>query len=256
MEIKWLGTATLSFSSGGESILFDPFLPLNSKLPPPSIEELASLGDILITHGHFDHLMYVPQVVHAGEAMVYCCKTAAESLYRDGVPENRVVIIKPGDKFEKGPFEITVYKGLHIRFDLPLIIRTLFSRRCLSNFSALRRLVGESKRYPEGKVLVYRIAADGKTVLHLGSLNLDSSEEYPAGMDLLTLPFQGRSDLNSYALKFIELLMPKALYLHHFDDAFPPVSSSVDTASFIEKAAREYPDLPVIIPAFKEAVKV
>ena len=90
----------------------------------------------------------------------------------------------------------------------------------------------------------------------MGSLNLDSSEEYPAGMDLLTLPFQGRSDLNSYVLKFIERLKPKALYLHHFDDAFPPVSSPVDTAPFVKKVAREYPGLPVIVPAFKEAVEV
>lgn len=93
-------------------------------------------------------------------------------------------------------------------------------------------------------------------MLHMGSLNLDSSEKYPAGPDLLTLPFQGRSDLNSYAFQFIERLKPKALYLHHFDDAFPPVSSAVYTASFIEKVTREYPELPVIVPAFKEAVTV
>ncbi len=256
MEIKWFGTAALSISSGGESILFDPFLPLNAELPAPSIEELAALGDIFITHGHFDHLMHVPQVVQAGEGVVYCCNTAAESLYREGVPESRVAVIKPGDKFEKGPFEITVYRGVHIRFDLPLIVKTLISRRCLSNFSALRVLLKESKRYPEGEVLVYRIAAGGKSVLHMGSLNLDSSEEYPAGMDLLTLPFQGRSDLNSYALQFIERLKPKALYLHHFDDAFPPVSSPVDTAPFVKKVAREYPGLRVIVPAFKQAVEV
>ncbi len=256
MKIKWFGTATLSFSSGDESILFDPFLPLNSKLPAPSVEELAALGDIFITHGHFDHLMHVPQVMQAGESMVYSCKTAAESLYREGVPENRVVIIKPGDKFEKGPFEITVYKGVHIRFDLPLIIKTLISRRCLSNFTALRMLLKESKLYPEGEVLVYRIVADGKTVLHMGSLNLEGSENYPVDPDLLTLPFQGRSDLNSYAPQFIERLKPKALYLHHFDDAFPPISRSVDTTSFVDKVVREYPDLPVIVPVYKEAVVV
>lgn len=256
MQIRWFGTATLSFSSGDQSILFDPFLPLNSDLPAPSVEELAALGDIFITHGHFDHLMYVPQVVQAGEATVYCCNTAAESLYREGVAKDRVITIKPGDKIEKSPFEITVYKGVHIRFDLPLIIKTLLSKRCLRNRSALKELLGESKRYPEGEVLVYRIAAGGKTVLHMGSLNLDSSENYPAGPDMLTLPFQGRSDLNSYAFQFIERLKPKALYLHHFDDAFPPVSSAVDTASFIEIAAREYPELPVIVPAFKEAVTV
>lgn len=256
MEIKWFGTATISFAYQKYSILFDPFLPINKELPSPTVDELAELGDIFITHGHFDHLMHVPRILNAGDALVYCSEAAADSLSRDGVDKERIVIIQPGKKIIKGPFEIKVYKGAHIRFDLPLITKTLFSRRTLSNMKSLKYLLKLAKSYPEGEVLVYEISAGGKTVLHLGSLNLDKSEIYPTGADLLTLPFQGRSDLNSYTLNFIERLKPKALYLHHFDDSFPPISSRVYTSNFTQQVKSKYTNLPVVVPRYDEVIIV
>jgi len=73
---------------------------------------------------------------------------------------------------------------------------------------------------------------------------------------LMTLPFQGRSDLNTYTLNIINRLKPKALYLHHFDDSFPPVSDTMNTGSFIHAAAAAYPGLPVIVPEYKEVIVV
>ena len=43
MEVKWYGTATLAYSAEGKTILFDPFLPMNLKLPQPELNELLSL---------------------------------------------------------------------------------------------------------------------------------------------------------------------------------------------------------------------
>jgi len=256
LEIRWFGTASISFSHQDYSILFDPFLPMNQELPSPSIEKLANMGDIFITHGHFDHLMHVSRVLKAGDALVYCCEVAAETLVREGVNEDRIGIIQPGKKMAKGPFEINVYKGAHIRFDLPLIFKTLLSRRSFNNRDRLRKLMRLAKRYPEGDVLVYGISAGGKTVLHLGSLNLDSLEDYPVNVDLLTLPFQGRSDLDSYAMKFVDRLEPKALYLHHFDNSFPPVSSRVYTSNFIQLVNAKYPNMKVVVPRYEEVITI
>ncbi len=254
MEIRWFGTATISFSYQGYSILFDPFLPMNKELPSPSIDQLAALGDIFITHGHFDHLMHVSRVLKAGDALVYCCEVAADSLLKEGIDEDRIGVIQPGKKLVKGPFEIKVYKGAHIKFDLPLIIKTLLSRRALSNIQNLKTLLQLAKRYPEGEVFVYEITAGGKTVLHLGSLNLDKIETYPKKADLLTLPFQGRSNIDNYAIQFIERLEPKALYLHHFDDSFPPISSRVYTSNFIQLVNARYPNIKVVVPRYEEVI--
>jgi L-ascorbate metabolism protein UlaG (beta-lactamase superfamily) len=254
MKIIWFGTATISIQHEERSILFDPFLPMNDLLPLPSIGELAALGDIFITHGHFDHLMYVAQVVKSGSSRVYCSETAAAKLLSEGLPQNRIITTMPGDSINNGPFIIKVFRGAHIRFDLPLITKTLFSRRTCAQFRQFRTLTRLAKAYPQGEVMIYEIEAGGKKVLHMGSMNLDPVEIYPTGSDLLTLPFQGRSDLNTYALKFIDKLKPKALYLHHFDDSFPPVSNTINTSSFTRSAAGVYPGLPVIVPDYKEVV--
>ncbi len=250
MEITWFGTAALSFKNGDDAILFDPFIPMNEELPSPEIGRLAESGDIFITHGHFDHLIDVPAVLQAGSSAVYCSKETAELLAVKGVDQAKIKPLSPGDVIQKGSLEIEVFNGAHISFDLPLIIKTLFSRRTLARIKDLKKLSRLAKLYPEGRVLAYKITAGDTTVLHMGSLNLDPSETYPRGCDLLTLPFQGRSDLATYALQFIELLKPKAIYLHHFDDTFPPVSSSVDTTAFVENIKLKYPDIEVTIPEY------
>jgi L-ascorbate metabolism protein UlaG (beta-lactamase superfamily) len=254
VEIRWFGTATLTFSSRGHSIIFDPFFSFNKELPRPTIEELAQCGDIFITHGHFDHLINVPQILKASEATVYCTETAAASLVREGVDQSRIKVIKPGDCLDNGLFKLKVYRGEHIKFDLPLIIKTLFSRRAITNFKDLRRLVSLAKLYPQDEVLVFLIEAGDKTVLHMGSLNLAANVEYPTEVDLLTLPFQGRSDLDTYTPKFIERLKPAALLLHHTCDSFPPVSSPVRTEDFTRAMELRYPGLKVIRPFYGQPV--
>ena len=256
MEIKWFGTATLAFSQDGHSILFDPFFPMNSMLPSPSTQELSACGDIYITHGHFDHLMHVPRLLQAGNAKVYCCKTAAESLVRDGVDISRINVISPGDRLKSGPFDLQVFRGEHIKFDLPLIVKTLFSRRTLANLKSLKMLLREAKRFPEGQVLVFQIDAGGKQVMHMGSLNLAEAEKYPTGADLLTMPFQGRSDLDTYSMQFIDRLKPKAILLHHTCDSFPPVSSPVRTETFLRFVSQKYPGLTVIKPEYQQTISI
>ncbi len=256
MEIKWYGTATIAFSSGDKSILFDPFFPMNNSLPSPQVDDLASVGDIFITHGHFDHLIDVPRVVTAGGGRVYCSETSSMALLREGVDPSRITTIKPGDLIEDGPFKVRVFRGKHIKFNGKLILKTLFNRRIFSYRENLRSIVKELRRYPEGQVLVFLVEAEGKKVLHLGSLNLDDTEQYPSEVGLLSLPYQGRSDLSDYTLPFIRRFKPGFVYLHHFDDSFPPISSQVDIEPLINVLMTDYPETRVIVPQYGEAVVV
>lgn len=254
MKIKWYGTATLSFESEGKTILFDPFFPMNPDLPAPDMKELASCGDIFITHGHFDHLIDVPAVVAAGGGPVFCSEKTAKTLLRKGVNEAAINLIGPGEQIERGPFKISAFKGKHIRFDLKLILRTLFNRRVIAYRRNLIPLLKGALLYPKGEVLVFMIEAEGKKILHLGSLSLDNEVHYPGGADLLMIPYQGRSDLLTYTPQFLERLDPKALYLHHFDDAFPPVSSPMVVEPFIDAVKENYPQMQIAHPRVFEPV--
>nr|AGS53562.1 hypothetical protein [uncultured bacterium contig00062] len=94
--------------------------------------------------------------------------------------------------------------------------------------------------------MAYDIGIGDKHILLLGSLNLDDNTEYPEGPDLLILPFQGRSDIIEYAMTIIDKLRPKNVFLDHFDDTFPPISSSVNPQGFLTLMGQKYPCVSVI----------
>lgn len=85
---------------------------------------------------------------------------------------------------------------------------------------------------------------------------MDQEELYPGEVDLMTIPFQGRSDIDDYAMQFVRMIKPKALYLHHFDDSFPPVSSTVQTRRFSEAVKKDFPEINVIVPVHGQTVSI
>ena len=251
MKIKWFGTATILVEQSGSQLLFDPFFPLNKRVFQPPLEELASTENILITHGHFDHIAHIPAILrhNDGRAVVYCTQKPGEGLIAKGVETRKICEISPGDVLNIGSFTVRVLKGKHIVFDKALVIKTFFSPRVLVNFGKFIYMLKENKDYGEfGETVVYDIQSEEKRILLMGSLNLDENTDYPKGMDLLILPFQGRSDINTYAMPFIDRLQPKKVLLDHFDNSFPPISSAVNTEIFVSLMREKHPGIPVICP--------
>jgi len=248
LNITWFGTATISYTQDDRTILFDPFLGWNTELRCFAPGELPDCNRIFITHGHFDHILDAPGIIAKGKACISCSQTAAQHLKDLGVKRDRINIIVPGQKIEEGPFTIRVLAGKHIVFDWPLIATTVFNVRMMRHVKNLLRILRASAKCKEGQSLVYDIECGGRQMLHFGSFNLADGETYPEGADVLIMPFQGRSDMGTYALAVAAKLKPKAVFLHHFDDAFPPISRTVDTAEFVRQAAKAFPSMKIIVP--------
>ena len=168
-------------------------------------------------------------------APIYATATPCETLQRHGVSADRLRTIRPDETVTVGPFSITAFPGRHCTFDKPLIRQTLLSPRLWGHFPRALRLLGYSLAYPErGETLLYEVRADGKRIQILGSLGLCPAVSYPTGADALILPYQGRSDLVTYGWPLVERLAPRAVYLDHYDDSFPPLTAAIDTTPFCD----------------------
>ncbi len=55
-DIRFLGQACFELSDGSTRVLVDPFLKPNNPISPVSADELEDPTQILVTHGHVDHL--------------------------------------------------------------------------------------------------------------------------------------------------------------------------------------------------------
>jgi len=251
MKLKWYGTATILLEQEGTELLFDPFLSRNEKVFQPPIGELSTKGDILITHGHLDHLADVPAILEhgGGKATVYCTKKPCDILTSKGVEVEHLNQISTGDVLRFGPFTVRVLKGKHIAFSIWLLTKKLLNPCNLLYRDKLRYLLTENKVCTEaGETVIFDITASGKRILLLGSLNLDINTDYPTGADLLILPYQGRSDMLKYTMPIIERLKPKRVLLDHFDSTFPPISSPMKTWRFVSHMRKAYPNVAVICP--------
>lgn len=256
MQVQWLGTASLLVTAGGTPLLFDPFVSLNPALPAARADCFPGDGEVLITHAHFDHLYSVPDILAPG-GRVFCSACAAALLAARGVDDAQVEVVAPNDWFRAGEASVRVFKGRHIRFDARLVLSTLFSRRLWTYRDNLRWIAAQNRVFRErGETVVYEVSAEGKQVLVLGSLALADGVDYPQAADLLVLPYQGSSDLVSHALAVTARTRPKKILLDHFDDSFLPVSSAVDPQPFVAAMARQYPEIPVVVPRYGESYTV
>ncbi len=250
MQLKWYGTAALILKEDDTSIAFDPFCglgfheSLHSKNLSPGEQEFRKVKNVFITHGHFDHIARIPAIYKKAPLKLWCTQTPYHTMLREGMRPEQIQVIRPGGRIHIGPFTVTAYQSRHCRFDLPLIVKTLFQREFFRHPPYLVRLLKMFLRYPENKEsLLYEVLCADKRIQIMGSLNLSADVEYPTGADILILPFQGRSDLEKCALSIVRRLKPKKVFLDHYDDSFPPVSDKINTKK-IEKILQKQEKIP------------
>ena len=242
-----MGTASLLFAEGDEVVAFDPFpgIPLDSLRGHlrtfPDTALYLKARDVFVTHGHFDHIAYIPALYGRTDAVIHATAAPCATLESAGFPAERLHTIAPGWEGEAGPFRLRALQSRHCRFDAPLIAQTIFRLRLWSHLPHMLRLLALNRRHPEnGETLFYELSDGNTRVQILGSLGLDPETQYPAGADWLILPFQGRSDLPEQALPILERLAPKGVLLDHYDDAFPPMSAQIPTDGFTALVEARY----------------
>ena len=131
MKITWMGTASFSIESGGERLLFDPYLQMRGGENFVSFDDLLEFDTVFVTHCHFDHLMYVPELLEEGEATVFCTEQCCRTMERYTDQNDRMVCVRPGNEISLGGVRIEVLKGKHIDFQLSHLTDSLTPLRLM-----------------------------------------------------------------------------------------------------------------------------
>ena len=238
MELIWRGTASIEIRSAAGRMLFDPFVPLPGAEIKTDIEDFDGCTDIFVTHGHFDHIASIPEICGRNPgARVYCTKTPYETLVKKGVPKDSLRLISYGDVTKTRGFTVRAYHGRHAVLPKASAGRLLYMLRSPRRGN-LKYIIRENRVCRENdETLVYLIEGGDRRVLLMGSLNLRDDVVYPEGCDALVLPYNGWEDNFPPAVRVVERLRPKMIYLDHCDDAFPPVTAPIDLSPVLERYA-------------------
>lgn len=236
MQLIWHGTASVEAVCARGRILFDPFVPLAGSDEDVKIEEFDGFSHIFVTHGHIDHITDLPEVVRRNpDVIIHCTKTPYKTLMKRGVPERNLSLLKYGDLMLVNGFTIRAFHGRHAVLPTPdadMILGWMRSP-ARGNIPYIAYQFVTCRENDE--TVFYQIEADGRTVGLMGSMNLREEVEYPLGLDLLVLPYNGWADNYTPAVRFIERLAPKRVLLDHYDDTFPPLTGELDLSPILAK---------------------
>jgi L-ascorbate metabolism protein UlaG (beta-lactamase superfamily) len=128
VRVTYLGTNGYQFETAGRALLIDPYfsrisLPRaalgwpvrsDSSRVRDGLTQLAPTVDaILVTHGHFDHLLDVPAIMRTTGGRLVASQTSVELAKRAGAPADRCQAVKAGSSRQVGPWHITVFPASH-----------------------------------------------------------------------------------------------------------------------------------------------
>lgn len=111
-RVTWFGHGTFGFRSpGGKTILVDPWVQGNPACPA-ELKSVGKLDDMLITHGHFDHIGDAITIAASSQPQhVVCIAEMAGWLEGKGVAN--VIGMNKGGTFDLGGVKVTMVHADH-----------------------------------------------------------------------------------------------------------------------------------------------
>lgn len=248
MELIWHGTAAIEVICSSGRILFDPFVPLEGSEVDVRIGEFDGFSDVFVTHGHFDHISDLPEIVRRNpDIRIHCTETPYASLIQKGVQAGNIVRIGYGQTILCQGFTIHTFHGKHAVLPKVTSSRLGYALRSPARRN-LPHILRENSRCRENdETVFYQIEAEGKTISLMGSLNLRDEVDYPTGADALVLPYNGWEDNFPPATAVIDRLKPKRILLDHYDNTFPPLTMPLDLTQILTT----YPGLAMAMELHK-----
>ena len=264
VRVTYLGTNGYQFEFGGHALLVDPYFSrvdllsvgLGSRIQPDAsrindgLKHLAPKADaILVTHGHFDHLLDVPTVMAKTRARLIASATSVDVVRQlPDVGASSGDAVKPGDVRRIGPWKIRVLSATHDRlfgkvpFDRTLSQAGLSAEAAYSAEAAAK--AGSAKAGPPqraadwvcGEPLAFLIEVNGQRIyIDSGGTptQLPPNESGSRQMDLAILGM-ALPDSRARLHTALERLHPRYILPSHQDNFFRPLSAGFQFGSLTD----------------------
>ncbi|MGW7411066.1 MBL fold metallo-hydrolase [Streptomyces sp. NPDC054863] len=274
VSLRWLGVAGWELAFDGHRILVDPYLSRQEYRVPGgsaidadraltpdtgTVEQVvarhlpAPPELLLVTHGHFDHLLDVPQLLgrpawQEHRIRTLCGETSWHLLRGMGTSRRRTddcVVLTGGEslRFPAGPtgtppaYTVEAFRSLHSQYGG----HGFFAPGTLNDPPAQVRTLGDMR---EGGTLAYQVTvgADRLRIMFLsGTANFVEREVAGARPDVLVLGVSGHDAVHRYVERVMEALgrPPVVVPSHHDDMLTSLLKSESDLAASVDRKAVE-----------------
>lgn len=249
--MKWLGNAGWEIKVGSTVILIDPFF---TRKEASRAEEWKTNEDevlknidkadfIFAGHSHADHIADVPFIAKRFGSKVIGSRSTTHIALAAGVAESQLTTISGGEKFDFQDFSVQVVESRH-----GVLTRT-GQRRQPRSEEVLKPWSGPIKgaAFVEGGSYLYYFTFGNLRILHQSTGNFIEERIKTIQPDVALLA-ENRNYNWSDAL---ELLRPKTVVIHHYDQWRTPFSEGIP-----ESNRRRALRFERVIKSFDRRIKV
>ena len=234
LTVTFVGVATLLFDDGETAIMTDGYFSRPSQRQLRSIrpdrDEISkalkrlgvrSLAAVIPVHSHFDHALDSPVVAMETGALLTGSSSTANIGRGQGVPEDHIRIVKPGDSAVFGRFKVHFLLSAH----LPTGYAT-------GTITAPLRVPAAASDFGQGDAYSLLIEHEGRRILVQGSAGFVPGALQGRSADVVYLGTGGlgmrdESYQAAYWQEIVRAVGARRVIPIHWDDFFRPLEDGL-----------------------------